>query len=307
MRGTGIHPCRRSPDCDRNTPGKHKDWETAIKKITATVLGALLVAAAIGTAGPAQATSALDRPDTTHADDLGINSGGVDLGDLTIDVGLPGSDAPAVSRVKARADPGNLNPGVFPPSSHPSGMTYAQWSVIWWKWAFLQPAAISALNDPTGARCAVLQSGPVWFLAGAMGSAERTCTVPRGKAILFPVINGWCSIPFDGKTLSEITSCAKAQMDGVILKEASVDGVQLQNLDAYRFRSSPFLLPAVPTNYFGYDPGIYPSVADGFWIMLYPLSRGEHTLHLRGCYVACSNTADPPTFESNVTYHLRVR
>ena len=35
------------------------------------------------------------------------------------------------------------------------------------------------------------QSGSVWFLAGIFGggSATRTCAVPAGKALYFPVLN----------------------------------------------------------------------------------------------------------------------
>ena len=60
------------------------------------------------------------------------------------------------------------------------------------------------------------QSGPVWFLAGTFGGkAERTCTIPSGKAILFPPINTECSYKENPmlKTESDLRACAKHLQD----------------------------------------------------------------------------------------------
>jgi len=95
------------------------------------------------------------------------------------------------------------NPGVYPPSSVAFGKTYAEWSIQWWQWVSAIPKDQSPLLDETGANAAVGQSGPVWFLCGTAGSlpvVERTCTVPHGKGILFPIINDSPSIPEDGTT-----------------------------------------------------------------------------------------------------------
>src|SRR4051794_22907267 len=93
----------------------------------------------------------------------------------------------------------NLNPGVLPPVSTPYGLTYAQWSARWWQWAFSIPGPVNPLIDTTGAQCAQGQSGNVWFLAGLWvdpplvpNTAVRTCTVPSGKALFFPVANIEC-------------------------------------------------------------------------------------------------------------------
>jgi len=40
------------------------------------------------------------------------------------------------------------------------------------------------------------------------------------------------------------------------------------------------------------------AVADGYWLLLEPLSRGEHTLHFR---------AASPAFSIETTYHLTIR
>ena len=73
----------------------------------------------------------------------------------------------------------------------------------WWEWVMAIPPEINPLDDDTGENCDVDQQGPVWYLVGTpgdteagdviIGSAERECTIPEGKRILFPIINTFCS------------------------------------------------------------------------------------------------------------------
>jgi hypothetical protein len=61
-------------------------------------------------------------------------------------------------------------------------------------------------------------------------------------------------------------------------------------------------------NFSGPDPNILfvpgpvsgQSVSDGFWILLAPLSVGEHTIHFGGTFTQSDFTLD-------VTYHLTVK
>src|SRR5262245_37166352 len=84
----------------------------------------------------------------------------------------------------------NRNPGVLPPGSNSHGKSYAEWSVAWLRWANGTPATINPL---LGADCSGGQSGRVWFLAGSPvgASADRTCAVPQGTALFFPISNSW--------------------------------------------------------------------------------------------------------------------
>ena len=77
------------------------------------------------------------------------------------------------------------------PESLPGGLSYQQWSAKWWQWLWSIPVSINPVFDTTGADCAVSQpSGPVWFLAGTFGTnVTRTCSIPAGKRIFFPIIN----------------------------------------------------------------------------------------------------------------------
>src|SRR3954470_21116236 len=78
--------------------------------------------------------------------------------------------------------------GIFPINSRPYGQSYGQWAVAWWQWALSVPAASNPVADTTGEFAGEGQSGPVWFVAGTFqNSAERSFTVPAGKALLMPV------------------------------------------------------------------------------------------------------------------------
>jgi len=77
----------------------------------------------------------------------------------------------------------------------------------------------------------------------------RTCTVPSGKAILFPIINAECSqIEGNGNTQQELSKCAKDLIDAVTTVTATVDGVDLQDLTTpnspYRVQSPLFTFNA---------------------------------------------------------------
>jgi hypothetical protein len=208
----------------------------------------------------------------------------------------------AVGAPAAKAD--NPNPGVLPVGSTAFGQTYGEWSAAWWNWAASQTLAKSAVADTTGANCGVGQSGPVWFLAGTTGGfVTRTCTIPSDTAILFPIINGECSTAEgNGTTDAELAACAKDLMDHVTAKDASIDGTPLVNLDSYRVGSPLFTLRAVRNNAFGIPAGKTNSVAEGFWILLAPLSAGQHTIQFHGTAVFGTFT-----FEEGVTYNLTVQ
>jgi hypothetical protein len=68
---------------------------------------------------------------------------------------------------------------------------FAKLSAVWWQWALSIPTSVNPQLDTTGKDAVVGQRGSVWFLAGFFGGgpATRTCSVPQGTALFFPVIN----------------------------------------------------------------------------------------------------------------------
>ncbi len=215
----------------------------------------------------------------------------------------------SVPLAKAQTADNNSNPEVFPPESKPYGLTYGEWSAKWWQWALSIPADTSPLQDKTGENCDVNQSGPVWFLAGTTGGpAERTCVVPAGRAIFFPIVNGYGSFAENPliKTESELRALGKSSFDQVKIVEATVDGVKLENLENYRVQSPLFNFTYPKNNIGGVPPGPSQAIADGYWVMLHPLSAGEeHTIHFRGGIVDPTATSNI-NFVTDVIYHLTI-
>ena len=193
--------------------------------------------------------------------------------------------------------------GVYPLDAQPYGRTWGEWTATWWQWAFSMPISSHPLFD--SADCSAGQSGPVWFLGGAFTgtAATRTCTVPAGTALLFPLLNAECSDieppPFFGADEAEMRACARAFMEPASDLFCSIDGVAVENVNSYRVDSPLYAFSAPDDNLFGIPgPVSGLSVSDGYWIFLAPLSAGQHTIRFGGML---------PGFPIDVTYELTVR
>jgi hypothetical protein len=179
-------------------------------------------------------------------------------------------------------------------------------SAAWWQWAFSIPASVNPLTDATGVRCGVGQHGRTWFLGGSLntsGRVTRTCTIPAGTAILIPAINAECStIEGNGRTERALRRCARDQMRPVTSVEASVDGRPVRPV---RARSGLFRFTLPPGNVLDKPPSAKPNpspaVADGYWVLLGPLSPGRHVIKTKGTAVFPDST-----FVQDVTYTVKV-
>jgi hypothetical protein len=203
---------------------------------------------------------------------------------------------------------GNPNPGVVPVDSKFFGKTYGDWSEEWWKWALSIPADRNPLLDTTGDFCAERQSGNVWFLAGTLGETGvvRNCEVPFGKALFFPIINSEASIKekIYGSNEEELRASVKSDIDKVTFTEVTVDDTSLTHLNNYRVGSDLFVFWLPKNNILGLTvpPHSSKAVTDGYWIMLKPLSAGQHVIHIHGK----AKMSETFTFETEVTYNLNV-
>jgi hypothetical protein len=154
------------------------------------------------------------------------------------------------------------------------------------------------------------QSGPVWFLGGtAGGSVTRTFTMPAGKAIFLPV-HQWIfgatvfdcdpsvpGVPCDVATLKKAAAdAAKA----VTLMEVWVDEQPVGDVKDYRVKSPSSFSVTVPAdNVSGVPAGTYsPQVADGYYMLLAPLSVGPHSISL--------HVISSLGFEYSITYNITV-
>jgi hypothetical protein len=199
----------------------------------------------------------------------------------------------------------NINPGVFQVNSKPYGLTYGEWTARFWQWLHSIPKSDSPAADTTGKNCALKQTGPVWFLPGTFGGTnERTCTIPKDKAILLTPIEVMCSFAEHHiKTEPELSACAKADQDKVTSATITVDGIQVK---PFRLQSPLFTVSLVENNALGLKAQTTPALADGYWVILKPLSVGTHTIHETGSLVDFTTTGTV-NFASDVIYHLTIK
>ena len=229
----------------------------------------------------------------------------------------------AVVSVAFAGGKGNPNPGVSPPNAKSHGLTYGEWGTRWWAWVLSIPQDQDPIDDTTGQLAALGQSGPVWFLAGSHGGViERTCTVPAGKALFFPLVN-IVDVEVIGDPhawTAEYALWAIAHwIDAADSLSCTVDGVQLQDLFGYRGAGSLNRVTFAEPNMFGLPGGLYgPLASDGYWIMLAPLPPGRHEIHF-GAHIPQFDWTelDPNDYYlpqwgvwdemvQDVTYHLTV-
>ncbi len=199
-------------------------------------------------------------------------------------------------------------PRVRPPNSTPYDKTYAEWSAAWWKWGLELPVADHPFSDSTNIDFSAGQSGPVWFLAATGGPSVRTVTIPAGKAPFVALINSECSsleaAPFHGDTAAQQAACATAFSDHIIDVFCEIDGVAVRDIQNYRFVSPQYSFTAPTPWIFGDVGGAGTSVGDGFYVMLTPLSKGQHTLHFGGTFHFPPEEGGDSGIDT--TYHITV-
>ena len=221
-----------------------------------------------------------------------------------------------------------LNRGVESPYEPAWGKTYGEWSAAWWQWALSLPVTGHPLFDPTGANAATGQSGPVWFLGGtssiisdgthSVGQAERTITVPFGKALFFPILNSETDnsgIPPTTLTEAEMRAQVKSLMDQTTDLSCTIDGRLVKGLgdvmrSPYRVLAPLFQFTLPRDNlyqYFGLNvtgPNPPPGgVGDGVYLLVDPLPPGQHTIQFSG---EQNNPAGNSYFSEDITYHIMV-
>jgi hypothetical protein len=223
------------------------------------------------------------------------------------------------SGVTAASAGGSGPAAVIPPSASVGGHSYSQWSAAQWAWE------IAAPNDPTHqavdpnpgtaaspepVNCALGQSGKVWFLAGttyaqSFQTAYRSCTVPHGTFLFFPLIDAWVDnltcppTPPTTYTTAQLLAMISPFIDAIDpgSLHASVDGRAVAGLSgsstSFRVQALNFsyTLPAnnalgpvacgatLPAGTTTPAPG---AVADGVYVMLPPLSTGTHEIDFGG-------------------------
>jgi hypothetical protein len=204
---------------------------------------------------------------------------------------------------------------------NPNSNQYGELSALWWQWVYSIPGATNPNLTQGVVDCGIGQSShprsaQVWFPAGTFGgAAERSCTVPSGIALFFPLLNieydnvgsGLpTTLPFT-YSIQQMKQLAAGSQDNPLELHASVGGVPVP---AYRAQSQVFSYSLPDTGnvlqFLGLTvPGanwpsttVFPALSDGFWVMVEPLPPGHHLIKFGGI----SNNG----FSVDVTYHFTV-
>ena len=218
----------------------------------------------------------------------------------------------AIATCPSFASAENFN--IAPIQSHPHGQTYSQWAAQWWQWALETPASVNPVLDKTGQNCAEAQMGHVWFLAGTFGlpdfdRVERTCTIPTGTALFFPLINDFYGAFLNDPPETRTEDFMRTQVACTDVSiSAEINGVPVRNPLQYYEKSPLFDVQLPADNVFGVGEEVVPrlllspSVDAGYYLFLSPLPPGTYTIH----WVA-SQTCPAAHYDQEVTYHLTVR
>jgi hypothetical protein len=152
------------------------------------------------------------------------------------------------------------------------------------------PKSQSPLLDRTGENAFINQpEDDVWFLAGIFGTdgsitlPKRKISIPHGKSILFPVIN--CeknSIEdVDLKTDEDLIRHVREDENNIVGKDAFINDLRLP---VERIPSDPlvFDLTYCDDNARGVKAGTARAAADGYYVFLKPLPKGNYEVQFRG-------------------------
>jgi len=236
---------------------------------------------------------------------------------------IPGSDLAVPLDTPAQPGDGGLDakPGpvtVYAPHATVAGASIGEWTARWWQWAAAIPGAQNPVLDNGPAE--LNQSGPVFYLAGSGSTAPvaRQAHIPAGTNILFPFVNfidtNFPQYPWAG-TIAEERALVAGVLDTTSDLSVTLDGRSLGAFAALATHrevdpfANGFLIDYPEDNAFfpgyGIPAGSYQSISDGYWLMLGPLTNGNHRLHFTA-RVDFGDTDPTNDFTQDVTYQIQV-
>jgi len=218
----------------------------------------------------------------------------------------------------------------LPPDTHPYGLSYQEWAVKWLQWSFsLSTNNLELVGSPDIHRG---DGSKVRFLAGVyipgndgITIETRAVTVDPGTPLFFSVLdsqadNTGCNgdeLDFTTNTVSELLATAEGNWSYVTSTTCTVDGVRVAGLGnpattRYLVTTPPYSYTTakegnVVANLYGVPclPGdytVYPSVAEGVFLMIPPLCPGKHVIEFAGIV----GPASSPFVEVDLTYDITV-
>lgn len=166
----------------------------------------------------------------------------------------------------------------YSPGAYVSGASLDEWNARHWQWTLSFPVGASPNQDGSGALCMQGQSGDVVFVPRNL----PPCTVAEGSVVFIPVAGGECSsveaAPFWGGDEESLQACAAQEAARYANIAVTVDGEVIPGVERYRSATGPFSVALPEHNVLGAPAGVAWVAADGYAVLLRPLSPGEHTI-----------------------------
>jgi hypothetical protein len=222
-----------------------------------------------------------------------------------------------------------INPSVIDPTSTYAGKTYSEWSAAFWQYYMSLPATNNPFVYNPAYPVSPLstgQSGPVWFFGGNYlgGTHAYTNTIPGGTALFGGITdieqdNAACPVT-NNFSEAVLRATAKNDEDQATTMSCTIDGVAVKGLTnvlttPYRVHSTVFnyICPAVHNvlhdlfgdscyqNNNGTPYTIRGAVEDGVFLLIAPLSVGQHVIHTISAFPSFQ-----PPFAGNSANYLTV-
>jgi hypothetical protein len=212
----------------------------------------------------------------------------------------------------------------FSGGDNPYGKPLEEWAKEYWQWLATLPQDVSVDPKTNLAECIVGsdRQGMMIFLRNVYDFVYSTkCDISSKSPILVPLLIGECDPVAPGAKSSKIEdlrACARdadetmvsweVKLDNrVLFKKAGTDEVNAQWINQILVRNSSLFNITFPeNNQFEADPGTYPAVVDGYYLILDPLLPGEHTLAYKYTHKQEIPGADLSYVNGEATYFLNV-
>jgi hypothetical protein len=199
--------------------------------------------------------------------------------------------------------------GIFTPESKPYDLSYEQHIINFWKWVLSLPEDKNPWPDENGKNCAIGQLGTnssVFYLSGnGGGKSARTCTVPAGISLFIPVSPMEISDKEAPNTsIEDLHKISKKDQDSVTSLYLKIGDKEYNydDLKKYRRHTGDFEVVFPKNAVFGATEGISKAVADGFYTITEPLSKGNYTIIYKSSLICPGAECIQPNFAQDITY-----
>jgi hypothetical protein len=168
-----------------------------------------------------------------------------------------------------------INVEIYPQNSKPFGLTFGEWSAKWWQWLLSISKSLNPAMDSSGENASIGQSNSnVFFLCQSIENVKppgRKISIRRGTSLFLPIIN-WISNFYEhGKSERELIETAAEKMDVIGNLKFNLNGINIQGLEKYRFRSKFFTVELPQDNILDLPPGKARLISDGYWVFTKPI------------------------------------